>query len=396
MKSTLMKNYMYSILNIATGILFPILLFPYISRILMPDYLGKVVFSQSIVNYFMTIALLGIPVYGVRELSKVRKTEEFSKIFTELIIIGFVGSLFCFAILSILTYKIEKFYLIRELIIIYSFQVFFAFLNLDHVFITLEKHKRRALRTFLLKFISLGLIFILVRTKEDYLIYVTILVIPELLARFFDLISCREFIFKNIKNLNIRRHFKPLLIIFMYIFATGIYVNLDSSMLGFFKNDRDVGLYTVAIRMARICIPILSALGTVLSPRIITYIKQQKKDKIYKLMDVFLDFSILLGLPIVFLMNFLAKDLVLLFSGVDYIEAVPTMKIITWIILFIPITVFLGGQVLLPNNKEKEVFKTSFAGLILNILLNYLLIFKYGGNGAAVATVLNRIPNLFL
>ncbi|MDX8334913.1 flippase [Candidatus Cetobacterium colombiensis] len=392
--SNLTKNYLYNIVSLLTGVLFPFITFPYISRILMPEYLGKISFVQSLTNYFITLALLGIPAYGIRELSRAKVSQdkrEFSKNFTELLVISLVMSIVSFLLFFSIIMISQKLNDVKELLYIYSFQVIFAFLNLDYFFIALEKHKRRTMRSVILRFISLALILILVKKPTDYIKYGFILVFPELLARIIDIYLCKDYIDLNIRKLNLKKHFKPLFTIFLYVFSVGIYVNLDATMLGIMKTETEVGLYTTGSKLVRMVIPIMSVLGTVMAPKIIGYIKNKDKDKIYDTMDKFMDFNIILGIPATFLMIYLSKDIILLISGDKFIDSNLTMKIISAIIIFLPVGTFFGGQLLLPNDKEKLVFKVAITGMIFNVIFNFILIPKFSIEGAAFATAFTEI-----
>lgn len=392
--STVSKNYIYSIISLATGILFPVFTFPYVSRVLMPENLGKISFSQSITNYFLVAALLGIPSYATRELSRARvlqdEKREFKKVFNELLIIGLIGSILSYILLNITVLFVPELSNLKEVIKIFSFQVAFAFLQIDYIFIVLENHKRRTMRTIALRFISITLMFTLVKKPEDYILYGAILVFPELLARFIDLYTCKDFISLKIKEMDFKRHMKPLFTIFLYVFSVGIYLNLDSSMIGFLSDTREVGLYTSASKMTRIVIPLMSALGPVIAPRIIGAIKKKDLKETYKYMDIFINFCFFVGIPGVILLFLLSDSFIFMFSGKGYESAVLTMKIMTPIIFFIPIGTFFGGQVLLPNDREKMVFKVAISGMAANTTLNFLLIPKYGKNGAALATVVTE------
>ncbi|MGL5621918.1 flippase [Cetobacterium sp.] len=392
--SSLTKNYFYNILGLLTGLLFPFVTFPYVSRVLMPEYLGKISFVQSLTNYFITLALLGIPAYGIRELSRAkvsRDKNEFSKNFTELLLISLIASVISFVIFFILVSLNQKLGDIKNLLYIYSFQVIFAFLNLDYFFIALEKHKRRTMRTVVLRVISLGLILLSVKVPSDYIKYGIILVFPELLARIIDIYLCKEYIFLNFKELKFKKHMRPLFTIFLYVFSVSIYVNLDATMLGFMKTESEVGLYTTGSKLVRMVIPIMSVLGTVMAPKIIVYIKNKEKDKIYDTIDKFIDFNIIIGIPATFLMVYLSKDIIVLISGDKFMASNLTMKIISTIIIFLPIGTFFGGQVLLPNDKENLVFKVAVTGMICNVAFNFLLIPKFSMEGAAFATAFTEI-----
>ncbi|MGL5051622.1 MAG: flippase [Fusobacteriaceae bacterium] len=392
--SNLVKNYLYNILGLLTGTLFPFITFPYVSRVLMPEYLGRITFTQSLANYFITLALLGIPAYGIRELSRARISShknEFSKKFTELLLISLFSSLISFLLFMLIIAFSKKLMDIKELLYIYSFQIIFAFLNLDYVFIALEKHKRRTFRTVILRVISLVLILTLVKKPEDYIVYGIILVIPELLARVIDIYLCKIYIYKKISSLEFKIHMKPLFTIFLYVFSVGIYVNLDATMLGFMKTETEVGLYSTGSKLVKMVVPIMGVLGTVMAPKIIGYIKNKEKQKIYSTMDSFIDFNIILGIPVTFLMIFLSKDIILLISGEKFLGSNLTMQIISVMIVFLPIGTFFGGQVLLPNDKESLVFKVAVTGMICNVGFNILLIPIYGIEGAAFATAFTEI-----
>ncbi|MGL5051890.1 MAG: flippase [Fusobacteriaceae bacterium] len=393
------KNYIYNIISLATGILFPVFTFPYISRILMFENLGKIWFVQSINNYFLILALLGIPAYATRELSRAKVLndgkKEFKKVFNELLIIGIIGSIISFILLNIVIRISPQLYSLKKLSIIFSFQIIFAFLEIDYIFIVLENHKRRTIRTIILRVISIFFMFIFVKKPSDYIIYGMILVFPDLIARVIDLYSCKSYLSLNLKNMNLKRHIKPLFTIFLYVFSIGIYLNLDSSMLGFLSTLSEVGLYASATKMTRIAIPILGALGTVIAPRIIGAIKKKDIQSVYKYIDLFINFNVFIGIPGVILLFLLSDSFIFMFSGKGYESAVLTMKIMTPIVFFIPLGAFFGAKVLLPNDQEKMVFKVAISGTIANVILNFMLIPSYGKNGAAFATVVTEILIFF-
>lgn len=385
--SSISKNYFLNIIILLTGILFPVITFPYISRVLMPEYIGKVTFAQSITYYFITLSLLGIPIYGTRELAKNKNDlVQFKKIFTELFLVGIIGSIISYIFLIIILRFNNKLYDLKDLIYLFGIQVIFSFLNLDYIFIVLENHKRRMFRSLVLRIISIILMFILIKTYKDYKIYVYILVVPEILMRILDFISIKKYI--SIKNkLNIRRHMKSLCILFISSLSVTLYVSLDSTMLGFLLGDKAVGLYTSASKMTRILIPIIISLDTVIGPQLINHIKERDVNKIYNKIDIFLDFNFIVGLQFVFLLFLISKDMILLFSGEKFMEAASVMKIMLPIIIFIPIGSFMSGKILISHNLEKLSLKFNMIGMLANGILNLILIPYLGILGAAFATV---------
>ena len=389
MQSKLLKNYIYNICIVFTSILFPILFFPYSSRVLTPYYYGKYNFALSIISYFVTIATLGIPTYGIRELtkSKMKGKIYFEKCFTEIFLISIFSSIISFILFLITIIFFKKLNNEYLLFLIIGMTIIFSFLTLDYFFIATENHKRRTIRLLIVRVISLIFLFSLVKEPKDYLKFAMVMIFPEIIAKIIDFITIKKYLYLDIKNLNLKKHLKPLIIIFFYVISTNIYLNLDSTMLGFFKGDKEVGYYSVAVKMTKIFIPLITSLGLVLAPRMIEKIKNKDNENLFKDMDLYLNFIFFTTLPIVGLLFILANNIVLIFSGEKYINSILTMKIMLPIITFISLSGFSAAQILIPSNKENIVFKVSVIGLISNFILNFILIPKYGILGAGIATL---------
>ena len=380
------KNYLYNVLLIISNTIFPIITFPYVSRVLMPEYLGKVYFVQGVVAYFLILSVLGAPNYGIKELSKAKGIGdwlEFKKIFTELFIMTILSSIGSLILLY------GKFYQEKLIFYIFAIQVLFECFHINHFFIVMENHKRRLIRSFTIRILSLGFLFYFIKTPNDYYLYALLLVVPEVLARVIDVISVRKYFY--FKDLNFKRHTNSMFIIFLYIFTIGIYGSIDTTMLGIMINDIEVGLYTAAVKMYKMVLPVILTLGTVLSPRIIGAIKRKEKENIYKNMDIFIDYCFIVGVPATLLMMLLAREFTLLFSGPDFKGAIETMIIMSPCLGFLALGTFIGGQVMLPNDLEKDILIISIFGVFLNIGLNYFLIPVYLRNGAALATLITEV-----
>lgn len=393
---SLSKNYLLNVFMTVTGILFPMITFPYISRILMPEYVGKITFAQSIVFYFTTLALLGIPIYGIRELSKAKKElQEFKAILTELFIIGIIGSIGSFVLIFLMINLNTKLKEVKELMYIFSIQVIFSFLNLDYLFIVLEKHKRRAIRAFILKVISIILLFVFIKSYEDYKIYALILVLPEILTRVLDLIVIKDYI-SLAQGIKLKRHMKSLVVLFISSLSVSLYLSLDSTMLGLISGNSSVGLYVSASKMTKVLIPIIIALETVIAPELIRYIKEKNIKKVFEKIDIFLDFNFFLGVQFIFIMFLLSKDMLLLFSGEKFLGANLAMQIMLPVIFFIPVGSFMSGKILISHNLEKLSLNFNLIAMISNASLNYLLIPRYGIAGAGFATMFTEGLNCVL
>ncbi|MGL5051362.1 MAG: flippase [Fusobacteriaceae bacterium] len=392
MKGKIVKNYLYNIVIVFTNIVFPILLFPYASRVLTPEYYGKYSYAISIASYFVAIANLGVQAYGMRELSKVRNDEKIKlkTKFSELFILTIISSLISSIIYLILIFNVTSIYLEKKLFIAVGITIFLSFMNLDYLFVALENHKRRTLRLVVTRGISLIFLFTLVREPKDYIVFACVIILPEVFVKVVDLIYIKEYITLKINFDNVKKHLYPMLIIFFSILSQTVYMNVDSTMLGAMKDELSVGYYSVAIKMSKIIIPLVGSLGIVLSPRIIENIKNNNKILIYKDMNLYLSFILFITFPATFLMGLLAKEMIVMLSGENYIISVLPMRVMLPIVIFISISGFVASQVLIPTNNEKKVLKVSIMGLISNLSLNLFLIPKYGMLGAGIATVISE------
>lgn len=389
MNKTLLKNYFFNILIVFTNVIFPLLLFPYASRVLSPEQYGKYNYAISIANYFITIANLGVQSYGLRELAKVRANKmELKKKFSEVFFITFVSSIISTLIYLILIFTVEGLKKEMVLFIIVGITVITSFMNLDYLFVALENHKRRTMRLLITRVLSLIFLFTMVKSEKDYKVFALIMILPELLIKIADIYSIKEYLYLKLKSLNLKEHLKPLFIIFFYILSQTVYMNIDSTMLGSMKGNESVGYYSVAVKMARIVLPLVSSLGVVLSPRIIESIKKGNRVEIFKDMDLNLNFIFFITIPAVFLMHIVADEMVYMFSGEKYIEAILPMRVMLPIIIFISMSTFTAAQVLIPTDNEKKVLKVALIGVGLNFILNFALIPKYSILGAAVATLI--------
>ena len=248
--SSLRKNAFLNIVYKLSSILFPLITYPYVSRILLADNLGRVSFFTSLTNYMLMIGSLGISTYGIRIVAKTRNNKrELSVVVKELLIINlvvtFIASLFLIA--SIIF--VEKFQKNLLLMFISLCQILIAPLGMEWLYGGLEQYEYIAKRSITMKIISLIFIFLFVHEKEDYIIYAAILMLGYIGNYICNFVYSKKFIDYSIKQKwKLKRHLKAVLILFASILAINIYTNVDTLMLGFIKGDRAVGLYDVSCK----------------------------------------------------------------------------------------------------------------------------------------------------
>ena len=391
------KNFILSTLNTMMSLLFPIITFPYVSRILGPTNLGIINFAQSYGYYFTHIASFGINSYAIREVSKVRKDKEkVSKVSNEL----FNLNLF-FSILSTILYFCGVFFVknFRDnfvIFAIYSTVILSNFLSLDWLLQSFDDYFFSTIRNLIIRIISIFAVFILVRKQEDYTIYMAINCVVEMGTKFSTLFYSR----KNYANLQIRTkylnfadHIKPMFTLFTFRLVNGISSNLDKLMIGFMLLYADVGIYSTGVKFVLMIQPIVETAGIVLFPKI--NISSKSNDEYKKNLDLNYNLILIMGIPMAIGMFLVSHRLILLGAGDEYYNAISVSRIMSMIILLGPIADMLGSKTLLVYKKDKQLLICSIITALSNIALNSILVPNFGIRGAAFASLLSCLITLF-
>lgn len=387
---SLKRNFVLNLLNTVTGLLFPLITFPYASRILFPSGIGQVQFFQSIIDYIALCTSLGIPLYAVREISKIRNDKTLtSKTTAEILLLHAMLTFGGYLIVFILISSVGKIQVDIPLFMLLSATLIFNAIGVPWFYQAVEDFKYITIRTVAIRIISLFALFILVKTKEDLLYYGAITVFANVGSNVFNFFRLRKFIDLNcfdLKSLNPGRHLKPALQIFVLNLIVSIYINLDSVMLGFLKNEQAVGYYSAATRLTKTILGIVTSFGTVLLPRFSNMIGNGQINEFNVLANKAVSFVIALSLPLSIGLGFMATPIIHLFCGPNFDPSILTLQLIAPIILFIGLSGIVGMQILYPQGKERMVIIATAAGAIINFTLNYLLIPQYAQYGAAIAT----------
>lgn len=392
-KVSIKKNFIFNTILTVSNMVFQMIAFPYVTRILGPEGTGKVSFATSIVYYFNSFAQLGIPTYGVRAVAQARDDKgALSKLVNELLLLNSILSLGVYCILTICLFAVPQFAEERLLICIISISIFLNAIGIEWFYRGLEKYEYITKRSVVFKFVALIATFALVKSRADYIIYGAITILASSASSIFNFFHSRKYI-GNSKNykLNMKRHLKAVGIFFAMSVATTIYLNLDTVMLGFITSNIEVGYYDAAIKIRRVLLAVVTSLGTVILPRASYYVNKNMMREFYSVSKKALEFIIMLSIGVVCYFSIFAYDTVVFLSGKEYYNAVIPMKIITPTILLAGITNILGIQMLIPLGKEKVVLYSEAAGGVADMMLNAVLIPRYASKGAAFGTLFAEI-----
>lgn len=391
-------NFIMNFILTATNFIFPLITFPYVSRIIFADGTGKVAFASSIAAYFMMIASLGIPTYGIRACAKVRDDKEkLSKLTQELLILHAITTTITLFVFLIAIFTIEKLEQEKTLMLVNAFSILLNVFGANWLYSALEQYSYITVRSILFKVISIILMFAFVHEKSDYIIYGCITILASVGSNVLNFINLRKHIsFQRFQNYEFKKHLKPIMVFFAQSVAISIYTNLDTVMLGFMTNDFEVGYYNAAIKIKNILLSLVTSLGTVLLPRLSYYIQNDFKEEFDNLIKKSFEVVWLISLPLTIYFVIFAKDSLIFLSGESFVGATLAMQLITPTIFFIGLSNITGMQILTPIGKEKYVVVSVIVGAVIDLFANMMFIPLMGSAGASLGTLLAEIGVLFV
>ena len=386
-------NLLMNIILKASTFVFPLITLPYVTRVLEVEDIGKVSFATSIINYFTLFSQLGIPTYGIRACAEVRNNpQKLKQTVAELITINAIFAMLSYAVLAVSILAVPQFSERSALLIISSARILLTLIGMEWFYQAIEQYQYITIRNLLFKVISLLLLFILVKKPEDYLLYCGINVFGIYGTYIINLFHSGKFISKDrVERLNLGKHMKPIFTFFTLSLAVSIYTNMDTVMLGFMKGDTEVGYYNLATKIKTVLVAALTALGTVLLPRLSFYYSAGEKEKLKHLLEKSIHFTALTTFPAVLFFYMISRDAVLVLGGEEYLPAVACMKIITIAVLAVSFANIACTQILAPTGRERYTMYSTIAGAMVNLVANTLLIPRSGASGAALGTVMAEI-----
>jgi O-antigen/teichoic acid export membrane protein len=391
-EKSIYKNVFYNVLKTVLSLVFPMLSFPYASRILGPAGLGKINFAGSIVSYAIMVASLGINAYGIREAAKYRDDKEkLSRFVSEILRINFFSTLFAYLLLFAAIFLVPRLSEYRILLILTSCTILFTTVGIDWLYSALEEYKYITSRSFITQLLALISLYVFIKTPDDYLKYALISVCASSGSNLFNLFHSRKYIniFK-FRSKNYTRHLKPVLIMFGMTIAASIFTTMDTTMVGLLSGDYEVGIYGAAVKGVKLVNGLIATLGITLLPRMSYYIGAGKLDRFNMVFKKSIHITLFLACPAVILIIFNGEIIVNILSGKQYYDAIQCIQIIAGIILFSSFSLLIDNQILLPRGKEKLNLLALIAGAVTDFMLNLLLIPRYGAWGACLATLITE------
>ena len=393
-KKSIVKNYIYNLIYQMLTIVLPLVTTPYLSRVLGAGPIGIYGYTLSIITYFILFGSLGIAMYGQREIAYVQdKTEEQSKTFWEIVIFRVI-TMTVALIIFYLTFCLKGEYSLYYKILI--LELVANAIDISWYFQGVEDFGKTVVRNIIVKSLSLVCIFIFIKSPEDLWKYFLIYTLANLLGNLTMWMYIPKILPKiRLKELNLTKHIKPTLALFVPQIATQIYVVLDKTMVGNITgNMSEVGYYEQAQKIVKALMLVVTALGTVMSSRIANTYALKKDNEIKKYLEKSFNAVWFLGIPITLGLIAITPKMVPWFYGDGFNSVIPLLIATSPIILIIGLSNVTGSQYLIQVGNQRVFTISVTTGAVVNVIFNFILINMLGTIGAVISSNLAEISVL--
>lgn len=392
---SLKKNFLYSSILTTANYIFPLITYPYVSRILGVTNIGLYNFADSIINYFIMFSMMGIGIIGIREVAATQDDRnEKNKVFSSLFILNAVLTLLALAILIICIFTVHDLRENKELMYVGVLKLISNLFLIDWFYKGLEKFKYITNVTLTIKMLYVVSVFIFVKESNDYTIYYLLCTLMITLNAIANFIYAFKYVKFDFKSLNIRKYVKTNFVLGVYCFLTSMYTSFNVAYLGFVSNTTEVGYYATGTKLFSIIIALYSAFTGVVQPRMSSLLSENKFDEFIGLIKKSTDLLLTITVPAVLFTCAFSPEIIKIISGEGYEGAIIPTRIVMPLIFIIGYEQILVVQILTPLKKDRQILINSISGAMIGLILNLILVNKYASTGSAIVWVMSEITVL--
>jgi len=365
----------------------PLITVPYTTRVLGADLLGTNAHTASIAQWFVIFGIMGINMYGNREIARVRDDKnELSKTFFEIYLMQFINLIIVGVIFLLFVWVTD--FSFNNILLIQGITLISVMFDITWFFYGVEDFKKASIRNMVIKVLGVSLIFILVKGHDDFITFILINTLTAILGQVIMWVQLRQYInFTKVSLKGAYKHFKPNIDLFIPQVAISVYVVLDITMIGFLSTDADVAFYQNSQRIVKMFLVFVTSIGAVMLPRIANTFHKGDVEQVNKYISTTMKLALYLSIPMMFGMMAVGPYFVNWFLAPEFSVVGPLIMITAPIMLFISISNVFGIQYMVPTGMSKEYSRSVIIGAVTNLILNTILIPFFGAFGAAIGSL---------
>ncbi len=376
-------NFLYAGLGPVLNALVPLVAYPYIARIFGPEHMGTLGVASSLSGFFLVIASLGLPLYGVRETARNRKDPvALGRLLTELFSLQIVVSVLSTAAYMLLVFSVPRYRAEPLVFAAFGATILVAGCNVDWFLQGIEEFRYMGIRNTVIKALSLALLFLVVRRREQYVLYSFFFAGFNASTIALNLRAASFHAKPSFQGVRPLLHLRPMVVFTITAAAATAYTSLDFLFLGLIADRGQSGFYNISIRLVRTFGFVTATLSGVLLPRLANIVSDDEQGFRRTLSDS-LRAIMMIALPVAVGVLAVADDFILVFAGAQYDGAGASLRITAAIIPVAAVSNFLQVQVLVPRGRERPTLLSFAAGIVVGVAALYALVGPYGHRGAA-------------
>ncbi len=392
---SLKKNFIYNAILTMSGYIFPLMVYPYVSRVLGVANIGACNFVDSIVEYFTILSMMGMNTIGIREIAKCKNDQQkLDNVFSQLFSLNTLTTITAIIILIIATNIVPKFAPYKDLLYIGVGKLFFNYMLINWFFQGLENFKYIAARTIFVKILFVISVFLFVKTETDVKLYYFLVALTWAGNGIINFIYAKKYVSFNFTLKINKAIIGSFFILGVYWFMNSMYTTLNVAFLGFATNDIEVGYYTTANKLLTVIMTMFTALTSVMVPRVSVALKSNDNSEAKALIRKAINALMLFAIPLIFFVFPFSQELIYLMSGKGYEGATTPLQIMTPLFFLVGYDQIIVLQTLLPMGKDKDILRNSILAASVGIILNIFLTLNFGKNGSAIVLILAELSVL--
>lgn len=382
-------NIFYNILNQIVSFIVPLILSPYVARVLSAELIGDYSYALANSSYFVLIGALGFSLYGMLKVSANRADKKYiSTLFKEIMIAKFFLMVTC-----IIVYTISFVWTSsgnKILCAIMIMNIISTGIDSTWFLMGMEDFKTTALRNIAVRLVNIVLIIILVKSEKDFLIYAIIMQLSNVISYIVVFPTVKKYIISSkVSFKNILKHTIKSLIYFVPGIVNTIFTSADKTVLGAFANSYEVGVYEQASKICSLCGSVINSISNVVMPRV-TYLNHNaSNEKSKKFMFKTLHYASVVAIVVTVGIICISDEFVPLFFGLGYEKSAVLLKILAFNVLMSILANYIGQQCLISNDKQNQYNIAISVGAILNVILNLFMVERLQSVGVSVASVVS-------
>ena len=383
--ANLKKNFIFSALLTLANYIFPLITYPYVSRVLGVSNIGICNFVDTVVDFFIMFSMMGITVVGVREIATAKgNREELNRTFSGLLSMNAITSLLAAAVLTVSIFLVPKLYAYKEMMFIGVLRLLSNFLCIEWLFKGLEDFRYITLRSILIRSLFVVSVFAFIHKPEDYRVYYLLFSLTFLANAAVNIVYSRRSVSFSPKDIRLRGVAGSFFLIGLYTIMASLYTSFNTIYLGFVSSETQVGYYGTAAKIYGMVIALFTAFTAVMLPRMSAVLAEGKEDEFQGIVQKVLRVLFCLAIPMILLMETEAPDIIRIISGPGYEGAIVPMRILTPLVLVIGIEQVLVLQTMMPKKYDREVLINSVIGAVVGVSLNILLVRRLASVGSSI------------